>query len=228
MKPIPLEAISRHCHLFKVLEVQTRDSSHFKSAILGCTNLVELTIEVSVVGKILNEEARLTEGQLLRSNPKLKTLHWIGSILVNQCLTPQDFIGLKFLERLVLLYWDCSDGRLARTLRAVSGTLKEFTLRTVTGLEPGGFSSQGDDDIQDKNTGAVNTEQHAELRLERLEKLCWDCSKTSFDCIVELIKLCPNLKHFKLTSQRNGCLIDLAENLRLHCHALRVSPSGYT
>ncbi|KAK3845675.1 MAG: hypothetical protein J3R72DRAFT_418286 [Linnemannia gamsii] len=97
----------------------------------GCTNLVKL--DILVKGKQLkrqrsDEPVGRPEQQLLRSNPLLKTLRWTGDYKPGTALESKDFVGLKCLETLHLLFWTCDDGQLVRTLKVVSGTLKRLTI----------------------------------------------------------------------------------------------------
>ncbi|KAF9906054.1 hypothetical protein EC991_001062 [Linnemannia zychae] len=215
---IPLEAISRNSHLLKVIQLRSYDFPPLASALLGCSNLIELDIEFCD-GRSLNEKTGLTESHLLKSNSLLRRLRLVGNTLDDQRLNLQDFVGFKNLESLYLYYWDCSNGRLGGILKAVSMTLREFTLDNVSGLEPGDISSvllQDDAKSHSKDTRTVNTEQ-AVLRLRRLEKLDWRCERTVLDCAAELVKFCPNLKVFTLPLFRRGSLDGLAESFRSHC-----------
>ncbi|KAF9112751.1 hypothetical protein BGW39_003977, partial [Mortierella sp. 14UC] len=201
---MPLEAISRHCHLLKVLQVHSYDAYRLQSVLLGCINLVDLSIFVNNNREINGQTGELPEGQLLRSNPLLKRLHWIGSTVDDPRLNPQDFVGLRNLESLTLVYWDCSGGRLVGVLGAMSGTLKELSIGVNSGLQPGVFSLallQDDKGCHGKDAGTVIAGPTV-LRLERLETLSWGYDDTALDCAAELVKCCPNLKTFRLTLQK--------------------------
>ncbi|KAF9906053.1 hypothetical protein EC991_001061 [Linnemannia zychae] len=221
MANIPLEVIGRNCHLLKILQVGKYDFGRLKSALFGCANLVELNIELSK-DRSLNGKTGLTESQLLRSNPLLRRLSWSCYTVGDSSLDPTDFSGLENLESLCLYYWDCSDGRLAGILRAVSRTLKDLTIGINTGLEPGIFAMTGllqDQGSFGKDSGVAKTERSS-LRLGRLEKLNWDCTNSVLDCADELVKLCPSLKVLELSPSREGNLDGLAESLRMHCSLL--------
>ncbi|KAF9134660.1 hypothetical protein BGW39_006249 [Mortierella sp. 14UC] len=225
---LPSEVVGPHCHLLKALQVQDYDFPRIKSAILGCTNLVELSVHVDKDEQINGQTGRLPESQLLRSNPLLKRLTWNGEYPEDPRLNPQDFVGLRNLESLSMYGWDCSDGRLAGVLGAVSGTLKKLTLGINTGLKPGCFSlapSRGDV-CQGKDNGAVSTEQTV-LRLGRLEEVSWGCDYTSIDCAAELVRFCPNLKALELALHHKKDLVGLAESLRIHCPYLDSMKVGF-
>ncbi|KAF9903723.1 hypothetical protein EC991_003417 [Linnemannia zychae] len=237
MAEIPPEAIGRNCHLLKVLQLGIFDFHRLKLALLDCTNLVELDIQCGNDLQ-LDRQTGLTESQLLRSNPLLKSLDWtsyndnfrLGPQNFTTLKNPQDFLGLKSLERLRLDSWDCSNGQLTRILRAVSETLKELIIGAVTGMQPGDFSlppQQDNSGCRGENLGVANTE-HAVLRLERLEILSWSSNNSGLGCVVELVKFCPNLKTLKLSNFKSATLNSLSESLRMHClhlESVRITPS---
>ncbi|KAF9906050.1 hypothetical protein EC991_001058 [Linnemannia zychae] len=129
---------------------------------------------------------------------------------------PQDFVGLNHLESLHLSYWNCSDGQLAGVLSAVSRTLKEFKFGANNNLSLGSLALPQEERSPGKDLGIVNADQNV-LRLGRLEKLSWNSKGITFDCAIELVKSCPNLKALELSRQMLVSLDDIAESLRMHC-----------
>ncbi|KAG0380966.1 hypothetical protein BGX24_002186 [Mortierella sp. AD032] len=82
-----MEAIVRYCHLFKVLYMAPYNFHCARMLLNGCTNLVELGIQVAATRdettgwRLRGQQTAvlgLTEKQLLRSNPLIKRLHWSG------------------------------------------------------------------------------------------------------------------------------------------------------
>ncbi|KAF9903719.1 hypothetical protein EC991_003413 [Linnemannia zychae] len=223
MTIIPPEAFGRYCRLLKTLQLHSKDLPRLESALHGCTNLINLNIGFSR-DRLYTGKAGLIEIQLLRSNPLLKRLSWTGDTPNYLRLSPQDFVGLQNLEILYLCYWGCSGRVLIGILRAVAETLKELTIGSITGVRPGDFTSSR---LQDsvgrpgKDSGAVKTE-HDAIKMGRLEKLCWGCKYSSFDCIAELVKFCPNLKTLQLSPDRRVNLDGLAESLQIHCPHLET------
>ncbi|KAG0291012.1 hypothetical protein BGZ97_006014 [Linnemannia gamsii] len=80
-----------------------------------------------------------TQKELIHSNPRLRYLEWHGPERTT-ALEMEDFVGLKCLQELRLFHWDGGDRRLARVLRAVSGTIKTFEVSRIQGVLPGDLS----------------------------------------------------------------------------------------
>ncbi|KAG0380968.1 hypothetical protein BGX24_002188 [Mortierella sp. AD032] len=178
MEMIPSEVIASHCHLLKTFKL-------LKESIGG-----------------------IPENLLFQSNPLIRKLHWSGDGQPVRLLEPEDFVVLKNLETLLLNNWTCSDGRLAKALKVVSGALKRLTIGWMYGVLPEDFSpaaallQEGGKDRHGKDTGPEHIREDfggVGLRLDRLVWLRWHCGNTSFECLTELVKCCPNLKTFPQT-----------------------------
>ncbi|KAG0373172.1 hypothetical protein BGX24_012051, partial [Mortierella sp. AD032] len=227
---IPPEAIAPHCHLLKTLRMPSYDIPLVKPLLLrGCTNLVELDIQINIQqlkSQRNDEPVGLPEQQLLRSNPLLKKLRWVGDYKLGADLEPEDFVGLKCLETLSLQFWRCEDGQLARTLKVVSWTLKRLSIGWMHGVRPEDFSppaallQEGGKGRHGKDTGPYYAREDLNGVILRLDRLEWHCGDIDVESFTELIKCCPNLKSLKLYNNRTWNIDGLAEGLRLHCPLL--------
>ncbi|KAF9117448.1 hypothetical protein BGW39_002167, partial [Mortierella sp. 14UC] len=225
-KFIPSKAIARHSHLLMVLRLSSYNFSANKASLLGCTNLVELVIDVNRDQQNTNQIG-LTEQQLLRSNPLLRKLHWssVGDSSP-AALDPEDFAGLKKLDSLLLDFWSCSDGRLARTLRNISGTLRRLEIGSVFDVKPEDFSAAllQEEHPHGYDTGLDDAEPGP--MMDRLEWLKWRQGTASADCLIEFVKCCPNLKAIEVSPNEDSNLDRLAENLRSYCPQLETLNVG--
>ncbi|KAF9906049.1 hypothetical protein EC991_001057, partial [Linnemannia zychae] len=199
-----------------------------KESLLRCTNLVELVIDVNSDRAQQNtNHSILTEQQLLRSNPLLKKLHWssVGDS-APAMLNPENFAGLKNLENLLLDFWSCPNGRLARALKNVSGTLRRLQIESVFDVKPEDFSAALLQDGQHHSYHIGLDSAKPGLSMDRLEWLKWSLGKGSADSFIELVKCCPNLKAIEFSPNEDLGLDRLAENLRSYCPQLETLNLG--
>ncbi|KAG0281190.1 hypothetical protein BGZ96_001260 [Linnemannia gamsii] len=131
MSALPQEVISRHSPYFRNFRSPGRHAGPFLS-----THLVELTIYIQAMDPTIS---LATQKELIRSNPRLRYLEWHGPDRTTE-LEMEDFVGLRCLQELRLFHWDGGDKRLARVLKAVSGTIKTFEVSRITGVLPGDLS----------------------------------------------------------------------------------------
>ncbi|KAK3845682.1 MAG: hypothetical protein J3R72DRAFT_435428 [Linnemannia gamsii] len=227
MWQLPMEAIARYCYLFKVLYMAPYNFHCARMLLHGCTNLVELGIQVAATRdettgwRLRGQQTAvlgLTEKQLLRSNPLIKRLHWSG-IGDTTCpvLDPEDFGGLGNLEDLWLENWNCSGGQLQDVLRTVSRTLKSFRLGRIQYVE---WSRVQDEDYQCKYNRLDSNVNKNVLRLDRLEWLRSDGEKANVDVLTELVKCSPNLGTLEVNVKEAWDFDGLAHSLRTYCPLL--------
>lgn len=131
MSALPQEVISRHSPYFRNFRSPGRHAGPFLS-----THLVELTIHIQMMDPTIS---LATQKELIRSNPRLRYLEWHGPDRTTE-LEMEDFVGLRCLQELRLFHWDGGDKRLAKVLKAVSGTIKTFEVSRIKGVLPGDLS----------------------------------------------------------------------------------------
>ncbi|KAG0374307.1 hypothetical protein BGX24_010565 [Mortierella sp. AD032] len=162
--------------------------------------------------------------RLLRANPGIKTLGWIGAEGEGcqygplSVLDVEDFEGLTGLESLYLHFWNCSgnNGRqLRKVLRLVGGSLKELRLERMSDVSPDDFLTSG---LLSSSQQEVEDLTGESVLLALLETLrighCGDTDR----CSAEVVQCCPKLKKLRYSSNPCDWSIDrLAISLEKHC-----------
>ncbi|KAK3819432.1 MAG: hypothetical protein JOS17DRAFT_756422 [Linnemannia elongata] len=242
MAKIPAPIIRRDSHLCRILEVPLHVRHKINLSPFNCTHLVEATLFHGQRARIDTEGGKgggkgeddgqqpqqqlvkaLSDGQrLLRSNPHLKRLDWTGIGTYPPVLDTEDFAGLKELDTLSLLNWNCSNGELRRLLGVIGRSLKLLKLSSIKGVQPEELSTSLSSPKEEGDTGVANGDD-AGWALSRLEVLEWFSYESDGDYLSNLVKRCPNLKSFKIRLDLDGVnWTSLAGSLRTHCSNLEA------
>ncbi|KAG0301947.1 hypothetical protein BGZ98_007932 [Dissophora globulifera] len=174
-----LLAYSAHCRVLT-------NYSRRVSAALACRHLVDLTLYGNSPQSL----------QLVRSNPGLKRLTWIGAMpdwgMVCD-LETDAMSNLTSLQDLTLQQWDISDGKLLKILRRNTGSLVKLRLKQVQGLDV--LYSEQEEKEKDIQGG-----QDQDLIMERLEELTLDFEWIDNFALLDFIKQCtPKLQRLQLS-----------------------------
>lgn len=244
MKFVPQETVAINSLHFRVLQIFGNDATAFQ-----CVDLVDLTIKGAPNQMLLGILAAarssrtgagaragceggmvvLSPQQLLvRSNSYLQSLFWHGPSPLKS-LDVNDFTGLKYIQTLKLSNWLCSPETMVELLSLVVGTLREFTLDRINGLQP--LLSEDLDAFTerlstlftpqpDKDSGA-NNHSNNQLVLPRLTTLASTCEKAASLFLAELVKCSPRLKCLGVYLADDSGTTRLADNLNVHCPELR-------
>ncbi|KAF9083392.1 hypothetical protein BGX29_003194, partial [Mortierella sp. GBA35] len=90
-------------------------------------------------------------------------------------LDVEDFVGLGRLGSFNFSVWDCSEGRLEKVLRTVSGTLRKLLIGYITGIHPDDFSTLPQSPREEKEVDdggdIIVDDGDGECVLARLESL---------------------------------------------------------
>ncbi|KAK3809671.1 MAG: hypothetical protein J3R72DRAFT_81709 [Linnemannia gamsii] len=202
---VPEDVVARHSHFFRILDLEDWSTSGHRDggrdlSMFECRSLVDLRVFVG------DKEEPTGAKRLLRANPGIKTLGWIGaegegcqygSLSV---LDVEDFEGLRGLESLYLHFWNCSgnNGRqLRKVLRLVGGSLKELRLERMRDVSPDDFSTSGllsslQQEVEDLPGESVLLAQLETLRIGH----CGDMDR----CSAEVVQCCPKLMKLRYSS----------------------------
>ncbi|KAF9142000.1 hypothetical protein BGX30_003628 [Mortierella sp. GBA39] len=147
----------------------------------------------------------------------------------------QMLLGLKYIQTLKLSNWLCSPKTMVELLSLVVGTLREFKLDRISGLQPllsedlnafterlsTLFTPQPDKD------GGTNNNGNNQLVLPRLTALVSTCDKAVSLFLAELVKCSPRLKSLDVYLADDNGTTRLADNLNRQCpefQELKLSP----
>ncbi|KAG0374305.1 hypothetical protein BGX24_010563 [Mortierella sp. AD032] len=217
-KTVPEDVVGRYSRLFQILEGSLNRvfGEYLDFSTFECRNLVELQVMVG------DKEGLTGVKRLLRTNPGIKTLAWMGVETIDgsvPVLDAEDFEGLTGLENLNLQSWDCSgNGRrqLRLILRLVGGSLKDLRLAGMYDVSPNVFSTSAlRSSLQQQE---VVERPDESVRLAHLEILELGEGGGLHLCAAELVKCCPKLK--KLRYAAHNCdksITRLAASLEKHC-----------
>ncbi|KAF9548675.1 hypothetical protein EC957_005914 [Mortierella hygrophila] len=175
MKSASREVLDRNIPHLRILDAHSDLPSPFH-----CTNLTEL----SILQGALDMSA---QRQLVRTNSGLKALRWHGPYR-KVPLNPQDFVHLNRIQSLVISHWIGGNGELARTLKAVAGSLVNLYLGWIEGMAKPGLAVEvsGDEGVDKKHTD--------DLVLPYLETFTSSCNWPNGPDPSDLVQSCPNLR----------------------------------
>lgn len=259
MKSVPQETVAINSPHFRVLQIFNNDATAFQ-----CVDLVDLTIRGAPNQMLLGilaaaRSARTGAGtgtgagagaragceggmvvlspqqQLVRSNHYLQSLFWHGPSPLKS-LDINDFTGLKYIQTLKLANWQCSPETMIELLSLVVGTLREFKLDRINGLQP--LLSEGLDVFterlstlftpQPNKDGGINSyNSNSQLVLPRLITLVSTCDRAVSLFLAELVKCSPRLKSLDVYLADDNGITRLADNLNTYCpelQELKLSP----
>ncbi|KAF9912365.1 hypothetical protein EC991_011057 [Linnemannia zychae] len=226
--------VGKYSHLFRVLDLidrsahrrpfGNRDMSAFR-----CRNLIELRVHTGT-----REGQKRLVKQLLRDNPGIRTLEWLGDEFEHRgfedtpILDAEDFMeycaggggGGNNLKTLFLEFWDCSGTgtnsggeQLRKILRTVGGSLEEFDFEQIQDTSPDIFFSASQA-LGEEEEGLYGES----IQLAKLERLgIGDCGYVD-RCSAELVKCCPKLKKLHYSARHDDESIErLAVSIQQHC-----------
>ncbi|KAG0245310.1 hypothetical protein BGX31_007646 [Mortierella sp. GBA43] len=123
--------------------------------------------------------------------------------------------NLPCLEELELDNWTVSNELMYRILNTCSGTLKELTIGTTSGLDEGLF------DYHNNIHPSADPGTTPKLILPRLKVLQLVLRNERHDGYVRFPSLCPALESIYISTDTNRPVLRLALELRQHCPNLR-------
>ncbi|KAF9548692.1 hypothetical protein EC957_005931 [Mortierella hygrophila] len=255
MRFVPQETVAINSPHFRVLQIFGNDATNFQ-----CVDLIDLTIRGAPNQMLLGilvatRSSRIGAGaragcegglialspqqQLVRSNLYLQSLFWHGPSPLKS-LDVNDFSGLKYIQTLKLSNWLCSPKTMVELLSLVLGTLREFKLDRISGLQPllsedlnafterlsTLFTPQPDKD-RETNNNNNNNNSNNKLILSRLTTLVSTCDKAVSLFLAELVKCSPRLKSLDVYLADDNGTTRLADNLNTQCpefQELKLSP----